>query len=65
MTDRCQVQLLCCSVVQVSHSSEEVLALKKDIARCQAEADKLRTAIALNKVSCNRACCIPTICWVT
>ena len=36
--------------VQVSHSSEEVLALKKEIARCQVEADKLRTAISLNKV---------------
>ncbi|KAL3158235.1 hypothetical protein ABBQ38_010487 [Trebouxia sp. C0009 RCD-2024] len=33
----------------VSHSSEEVLALKKEIARCQAEGDKLRTAISLNK----------------
>ena len=43
-----------CSVLvgtaQVSHSSEEVLALKKEIARCQVEADKLRTAISLNKV---------------
>ena len=37
-------------IVQVSHSSEEVLALKKEIARCQVEADKLRTAISLNKV---------------
>lgn len=36
--------------MQASHSSEEVLALKKEIARCLVEADKLRTAIALNKV---------------
>lgn len=36
--------------LQASHSSEEVLALKKEIARCQVEADKLRTAITLNKV---------------
>ena len=46
--------VIACSVlgkiVQVSHSSEEVLALKKEIARCQVEADKLRTAISLNKV---------------
>lgn len=40
------------TTVQVSHSSEEVLALKKEIARCQVEADKLRTAISLNKVCC-------------
>ncbi|DBB17910.1 TPA: hypothetical protein ACH3X3_002922 [Trebouxia sp. C0006] len=33
----------------VSHSSEEVLQLKKEIARCQVEAEKMRTAIALNK----------------
>ena len=38
------------TVLQVSHSSEEVLHLKKEIARCQVEADKMRTAIALNKV---------------
>ena len=37
-------------ILQVSHSCEEVLALKKEIARCQVEADKLRTAISLNKV---------------
>ncbi len=51
---------LCCPVgfgyikvgaaLQVSHSSEEVLQLKKEIARCQVEAEKMRTAIALNKV---------------
>lgn len=41
-----------CTTVQVSHSSEEVLALKKEIARCQVEADKLRTAISMNKVCC-------------
>lgn len=40
------------TTVQVSHSSEEVLALKKEIARCQVEADKLRTAISMNKVCC-------------
>ena len=40
---------------QASHSSEEVLALKKEIARCQVEADKLRTAIALNKVILGRS----------
>lgn len=38
------------AALQVSHSSEEVLQLKKEIARCQVEAEKMRTAIALNKV---------------
>lgn len=48
-------------LLQVSHSSEEVLALKKEIARCQVEADKLRTAISLNKVcSSSRRCKRPS-----
>ncbi len=34
----------------MSHSSEEVLQLKKEIARCQVEAEKMRIAIAQNKV---------------
>ena len=38
------------AALQVSHSSEEVLQLKKEIARCQVEAEKMRTVIALNKV---------------
>lgn len=42
------------TALQVSHSSEEVLQLKKEIARCQVEAEKMRTAIAQNKV-CSKA----------
>ena len=38
--------------LQVSHTSEELLAMKKYISKSQTEADRLRDEIAHNKVGC-------------